>query len=131
MRPLSGANASRSRECGPCAMRRDAPVRWRDHAQGASRRDHSHDRGEVLGRKILFRRGQLDQGSLHGRYMPSQVSGLRCRFVRRRLNTDQRPRSRFRPTTERRRRLISAFAGQGPSSQQNRPRRPLASALTH
>ena len=28
-------------------------------------------------------------------------------------------------------RLISAFAGQGPSSQQNRPCRPLASALTH
>jgi hypothetical protein len=26
---------------------------------------------------------------------------------------------------------VSAFAGQGPSSQQNRPRRPLASALTH
>ena len=31
----------------------------------------------------------------------------------------------------RRRRLLSAFAGQGPSSRQNRPCRPLASALTH
>ena len=30
---------------------------------------------------------------------PSQVGRLRRRFVRRRLNTDQRPRSRFGPTT--------------------------------
>ena len=30
---------------------------------------------------------------------PSQVRGLRRRCVRRRLNTDQRRRSRFRPTT--------------------------------
>ena len=34
-------------------------------------------------------------------------------------------------SAEKRRRLISAFAGQGPSSQQNRSCRPLASALTH
>jgi hypothetical protein len=38
---------------------------------------------------------------------------------------------RGREPKTRRRRLISVFAGQGPSSQPNRPRRPLASALTH
>jgi adenylate cyclase len=37
----------------------------------------------------------------------------------------------FRSVVDGRRRLISAFAGQGPSSQQNRPRRPLASPLRH
>ena len=84
---------------GERVMILDKGVAWNGETYGSLSQVRSQgdaDRHE-LERPSLLR---LANGQVRAtRDGPWQVRRLRRRFVRRRLNTDQRPRSRFRPTT--------------------------------